>query len=93
MICIRRIFRLKAQKCLRKKEGLIGEIGDIYVDENECCIITGIEYIADITQKKVTIIPRESVITFGKNLVVVEEDVESALLDKATQLGPADNLD
>lgn len=82
-------IQVKGTKVLTKKGRLIGEIGDIYVDENECCKITGLEYIADITQKRIRIIPRESVVTFGKNLVVVTDDVENALLDRATQLSPA----
>ncbi|TYQ16099.1 UNVERIFIED_CONTAM: uncharacterized protein YrrD [Acetivibrio alkalicellulosi] len=73
-------------KVLTQKGRLIGEIGDIYVDENEKCKIIGLEYIADITQKKIRIIPRESVITFGSNLVVVKENVESYLLDKPSEL-------
>lgn len=80
-------IQVKGTKVLTKKGRLIGEIGDIYVDEDECFKIIGLEYIADITQKRIRIIPRESVITFGKNLVVVTEDVENTLLDKANQLG------
>lgn len=80
-------IQVKGAKVLTRKGRLIGEIGDIYVDENECCKITGLEYIADITQKRIRLIPRESVITFGKNLIVVTEDVEATLVDRATQLG------
>lgn len=78
---------VKGTKVLTKKGRLIGEIGDIYVEEDERCRIIGLEYIADITQKRIRIIPRDSVITFGKNLVVVAEDVENKLLDTAAQLG------
>ncbi|MFZ5990030.1 MAG: PRC-barrel domain-containing protein [Bacillota bacterium] len=79
-------IQVKGTKVLTKKGRLIGEIGDIYVDEDENCKIVGLEYIADITAKKIRIIPRDSVITFGKNLVVVKENVESTLLDKASDL-------
>jgi uncharacterized protein YrrD len=84
-------IQVKGTKVLTRKGRLIGEIGDIYVDENECCKITGLEYIADITQKRIRLIPRESVITFGKNLIVVTEDVENTLVDRATQLGLGEN--
>ena len=84
-------IQVKGTKVLTKKGRLIGEIGDIYVDENECCKIIGLEYIADITQKRIRLIPRKSVITFGKNLIVVTEDVESTLFDSATQLGLGEN--
>jgi uncharacterized protein YrrD len=79
-------IRVKGTKVLTKKGSLIGEIGDIYVDENDGCKITGLEFIADITQKKVRLIPRESVITFGKNLTVVKEDIADSLLDTPDQL-------
>ena len=79
-------IRVKGTKVLTKKGSLIGEIGDIYVDENDGCKITGLEFIADITQKQVRLIHRDSVITFGKNLTVVTEDIESKLLDTPSQL-------
>lgn len=79
-------IQVKGTKVLTKKGRLIGEIGDIYIDEENNCSILGLEYIADITQKSIRIIPRDSIITFGKNLVVVKDDVESTLLDNATQL-------
>ena len=83
-------IRVKGTKVLTKKGSLIGEIGDIYVDENDGCKITGLEFIADITQKQIRLIPRDSVITFGKNLTVVTEDIESKLLDTPSQLGSSD---
>ncbi|MGI6668679.1 MAG: PRC-barrel domain-containing protein [Acetivibrionales bacterium] len=86
-------IKVKGTKVLTKKGRLIGEIGDIFIDDEDNCKITGLEFIADITQKQVRIIPRESVITFGKNLTVVKEDVESWLLDTPSQLDAADLLD
>jgi len=79
-------IQVKGTKVLTKKGRLIGEIGDIYIDEEDNCKIIGLEYIADITQKSIRIIPRDSIITFGKNLVVVKEDVESSLLERASEL-------
>ncbi len=79
-------IQVKGTKVLTKKGRLLGEIGDIYIDEEDNCNIIGLEYIADITQKSIRIIPRDSIITFGKNLVVVKEDVESRLLDRAVDL-------
>ncbi len=80
-------IRVKGTKVLTKKGRLIGEIGDIYIDDNSECKITGLEFIADITQKQLKLIPRETVITFGKNLTVVKEDIEVSLLDTPAQLG------
>lgn len=79
-------IRVKGSKVLTKKGSLIGEIGDIYIDDNDSCKITGLEFIADITQKKIRLIPRDTVITFGKNLTVVKEDIETSLLDTPSQL-------
>lgn len=83
-------IQVKGTKVLTKKGRLIGEIGDLFVDDDDCCKIIGLEYIADITQKKVRIIPRNNVITFGTNLIVVTDDVESSLLDSPAQLGSGD---
>lgn len=80
-------IRVKGTKVLTKKGSLIGEIGDIYIDENNSCKITGLEFIADITQKRIRLIPRDTVITFGKNLTVVKEDFENSFLDSPSQLG------
>jgi uncharacterized protein YrrD len=80
-------IRVKGTKVLTKKGRLIGEIGDIYIDEENGCRINGLEFIADITQKKIRLIPRDAVITFGKNLTVVKEDIEASLLDTPAQLG------
>ncbi|QNU68018.1 PRC-barrel domain-containing protein [Ruminiclostridium herbifermentans] len=79
-------IQVKGTKVLTKKGRLIGEIGDIYVNEDDHCSIIGLEFIADITQKNVRIIPRDSIITFGKNLVVVKDDVETTLLNSAAQI-------
>ncbi len=83
---IQKNIQVKGTKVLTKKGRLIGEIGDIYVNEDDNCSIIGLEFIADITQKNIRIIPRDSIITFGKNLVVVKDNVESTLLDDAALL-------
>jgi len=84
---------VKGTKVLTKKGSLIGETGDIFIDVDKECSIIGIEYIADITQKKVRIIPRSCVITFGKTLMIVEDDVQSKLLDDPSSLLDALSLD
>jgi len=79
-------IQVKGTKALTKKGRLIGEIGDFYVNEDDNCSIIGLEFIADITQKNIRFIPRDSIVTFGKNLVVVNDDVESTLLNSADKL-------
>ncbi|HAA25116.1 MAG TPA: hypothetical protein DCE11_03205 [Ruminiclostridium sp.] len=84
---------VKETKVLTKKGSLIGETGDIFIDVDNGCLIVGIEYIADITQKKVRIIPRSSVITYGKSLLVVEDDVHDKLCDDPSSLAERIGLD
>ena len=86
--CLQKNVTVKATKVLTRKGSLIGEIGDIFVDEDDGCKIIGLEFIADLDQKKVSIIPRECVITFGKNLIIVTENVKEKLLQKASDLQP-----
>ena len=86
-------IKVKGTKVLTRKGRLIGEIGDIYIDDNDGCKITGLEFIADITQKQIKLIPRDTVITFGKNLTVVKEDIEASLLDTPAQLDPEAGFD
>ncbi len=79
-------IKVKGIRVLTKKGSFIGETGDIYVDADNECSIAGVEYIADATQKAIRLIPRTSVITFGKTLLVVEDDVQSKLLDDPSTL-------
>lgn len=77
---------VKGTRVLTKKGSLIGETGDIYVDADNECSIAGIEFMTDAEQKKIRLIPRSSVITYGKSLLVVEDDVEGKLLDDPSAL-------
>lgn len=77
---------VKGTKIMTKKGQLIGQTGDIYVNEDNNCSIVGLEFINNKTQDSVKIIPRKSVITFGKNLLIVKDDVESNLLNSAEQI-------
>lgn len=79
-------IQITGNKVLTKKGRLIGEVGDIYVDGDANCTIQGVEFVDDTTQKNIRIIPRSSVITFGKNLVIVIEEVESTLLDRSEDI-------
>jgi uncharacterized protein YrrD len=83
---------VKGTRVMTKKGRLIGEIGDIYIDEDNSCSIFALEFITDKAQKNVRLIPRENVITFGKNLIVVKEDVEAALVDNIAQLNPTGTI-
>ena len=84
---------VKGTKVLTKKGSLIGETGDIYIEPDNECSITGIEFIADAAQKTIRLIPRSSVITYGKTLLVVEDNVQSKLLDDPSALPETDAFD
>ena len=76
-------IQVTGTKLLTKKGRLIGEVGDIYVDEDDNCSIVGLEY---IHEGKVKIIPRASIISISKDFVVVIEEVEDSLIDKKEEL-------
>jgi uncharacterized protein YrrD len=69
-------------RVLTKKGSLLGEAGDIYINEDdESYAIIGVDFIPGKPDLKSGIIPRSSIITFGKNLLVVNEDVTEMLLE------------
>lgn len=77
---------IRGSRVLTKNGRLLGEIGDIYIDENDNCNIIALEYIGNTNIKRTQIIPRNCVITFGKKMVIVTDDVEHMLLDSAIEL-------
>jgi uncharacterized protein YrrD len=79
-------IRVKGTKVLTKKGRLVGEIGDVCVDEENCCKITALEHINGVSGEKPLLIRRDSVITFGKNLTIVEENFESSLVDSVSRI-------
>jgi len=85
-------IKVKGTKVLTKKGTLVGEIGDVCVNEENCCRITALEHVNSSSHDKLKLIPRDKVITFGKNLIIVEEDFEAFLLDTIVQINPNDEL-
>lgn len=73
-------------KVITKKGRLIGEVIEFYIDEDNCCKITGMEYSDNKSNEKVFVAPRSSVITFGKELAIVEDNIENELLESTSQL-------
>ena len=73
---IQKNITVKGTRVLTKKGSLLGETGDIYINEDdESYAIIGVEFIPGKPDMKSGIIPRSSIITFGKNLLVVNDDV------------------
>jgi len=83
---IEKDIRVKGTKVLTKKGRLVGEIGDVCVDEENCCKITALEHISGVSGEKPLLIRRDSVITFGRNLTIVEENFESNLVDSISRI-------
>lgn len=74
-------------RVLTKKGSLLGEAGDIYINEDDQSYgIVGVEFLPEKPNMKSGIIPRSSIITFGKNLLVVNEDVMDMLLDVPSEI-------
>ena len=82
--------QVKNTKVMTKKGRLIGETGDYFVNDDDACVIAGVEFVSELTGGKVRIIPRKNIITFGKSLIVVTDDVETALVDNVSELNVGD---
>jgi len=78
--------QIKNTEILTKKGNLIGKTGDFYVDEEEFSI-SGLEFIDSAGENTETkIIVGKDVITFGKRLIIVEENVIENLLSSEDDL-------
>ena len=76
-------------RVLTKKGSLLGESGDIYINEaDESYSIVGVEFVPDKPDLRSGIISRSSIITFGKNLLVVNEDVMDCLVETPGDIYP-----
>jgi len=64
---------VRGTRVLTRKGSLLGEAGDIFINEDDACGIVGVEFVPGSNKVQPGIIPRDSIITFGKNLLVVEE--------------------
>jgi|LSQX01.2.fsa_nt_gb uncharacterized protein YrrD len=75
-------IKIKDTDILTKKGTIIGQTGDLYIDEDDNCKIIGLEFIsnesAEETESRM-VLPAGSVITYGRDLIIVEEDALSKL--------------
>lgn len=78
-------IQIKGTKVLTKKGRLVGQIGEVFVDEDNKCSITCLEFTAE-NSNTIRMLPRRNVITFGKNLIIVTDDFESVLSDSVQQV-------
>ena len=83
---LKKNIRIKGTNVLTQKGRLIGKAGDILVDDENNCKIIGVEFISNNGNPVIQIIPREAVITFGENLIIVVEDIENNFLQNIKQI-------
>ena len=72
---------VRGTRVLTKKGSLLGETGDFFVNEQNTYNITGVEFVPANTSMQSGIIPRSSIITFGKDLLVVQDDFIDQLIE------------
>ena len=70
-------------RILTRKGSFAGIAGDFHVDEDNGCGIAGVDYISETAGVAEGIIPRDVIITFGRNLLVVQEDFLTRLTGQA----------
>ncbi len=66
-------------RVLTRKGSLAGVTGDIHLDEDNACDIAGVEFLPGLPEQAGGIIPKDAIITFAQNLLVVEEDFMTRL--------------
>ncbi|OPX89256.1 PRC-barrel domain-containing protein [Pelotomaculum sp. PtaB.Bin117] len=72
-------LRLPGTQVLSKKGRLVGTIDDFIIDENNAGIM-GCQLTLVRGEKPAGIIPRKSILTFGRDFLVVEENIENMLV-------------
>ncbi len=72
---------VRGTRVLTKKGSLLGETGDFFVNEQNTYNITGVEFVPADDSMQSGIILRSSIITFGKDLLVVQDDVIDQLIE------------
>ncbi len=77
---------VQGTRVLTRKGSLLGETGDIFVNEQDTYNITGVEFVPANKGIKSGIIPRSSIITFGKNLLVVQDDFIDQLIETPSDI-------
>ena len=78
---------IKGSKALTKKGRLAGEISEIFVDEEDCCRIIGLEFKPLKDGGRALFMPDQCVITYGKHLVIIFESFDS-MLTELTGIAP-----
>ncbi len=80
--------RVKGTRVLTKKGKLIGTVGEFLVDDENEGKIVGCELVPPDGSGKKGIIPSEQIITFGKDVLIVNEGAEASLTDSLPGSSP-----
>lgn len=83
MDLLQRNVTVAGVRVMTRKGTMMGETGDFYLDEDAACAIVGVLFIPRGGLPG-GIISRESIITFGKSLLVVKDDFLDHLKETAT---------
>ncbi len=84
---------VRGTRVLTRKGSLLGQTGDIYVNDEETYNITGVEFIPANSDSSSGIIPRSSIITFGKDLLVVQDDFIEKLIETPSAIEPYEEIE
>ncbi|MCL6585629.1 MAG: PRC-barrel domain-containing protein [Anoxybacillus sp.] len=82
-------IRIKNTKAMTRKGQLLGEVTEFFVDE-ETGEIIGVEL---TTSDRQAALPAEFVLTYGKDILIVNENAASALVEEVELLGKNESLD
>lgn len=82
-------IRIKNTKAMTRKGQLLGEVTEFFVDE-ETGEIVGVEL---TTSERQAVLPAEVVLTYGKDILIVNENAPSMLVEEADLLEQNDSLD
>ena len=75
--------QIRGSKVLTKKGRLVGEITEIYVDEEDRCRIKGMEFLPLRGDGSAKFLPDKCIVTYGRHLIIVTDVYESMLSDVA----------
>ncbi len=78
--------RVKGTKVLTKKGKLIGTVNEFLIDDDNEGKIAGCELAPASGSGKTGIIPADQIVTFGKDVLIVNEGVETSLVNSPTGL-------
>lgn len=75
-------IKITGTKVMTRKGQLIGEIGEFFIDEDNGFILGAQLNASD----REVVLDAKAVLTFGKDIIIVNEDAQSYFLDSAEQL-------